>query len=126
MPPQRPILLHPLLQQTQHVNALVDATQFRQLGDCLLAVAKQELQRGAAGQRALRLVLQHVQFVVAHPPAAGKVLPVLDGAVVGVQLQPQPVQEVFVVHEVADLGDGRRAAPLVTGVLGQLQLLRTV
>lgn len=126
MPPQRPILLHPLLQQTQHVDALVDATKFRQLADCLLAVARQELQRGAEGKGALRLVLQHVQFIVAHPPAAGKVLPVLDGAVVGVQLQPQSVQEVFVIHEVADLGDGRGAAPSVTGVLGQLQFFRTV
>lgn len=88
LPPQRPILLHPFLQQTQHVYTLIDATKFCQLGDCLLAVAKQELQRGAEGQGALRLVLQHVQFIVAHSPAAGKVLPVLDGAVIWVQLQP--------------------------------------
>lgn len=126
LPPQGPILLHPPLQQAQHVDALIEATKFRQLGDGLLAVAEQELQRGAERQGALRPVLQHVQFVVAHAPAAGEVLPVLHRAVVRVQLQPQAVQEVFVVHEVADLGNGRRAAPLVARVLWQLQLFGTV
>lgn len=117
LPPQRPVLLHPRLQQTQHVYALVDATKFRQLGHRLLAVAEQEGLRGAERQRAPGLVLQQAQFVVAHPPAAGKVLPVLDGAVVRVQLQLESVQEVFVVHQVADLGNGRRAAPLAARVL---------
>jgi len=71
-------------------------------------------------------VLQQGQFIVAHPPAARKVLPVLDGAVVGIQLEPQQVQEVFVVHEIADLGRRRRAAALFAGAAERLQFFGVV
>lgn len=114
------------MKQPQHVNALIDAAQFGELGDRLLVVAQQELLGGAVRQGALGPMLQQGEFVVAHSPAARKVLPVFDGAVVWVQLQPQQVQQVFVVHEVADLGRGRRAAAFFTRAGENLQLFGTV
>lgn len=84
LPTGRPVILHPTLQQSQHVHALVDAAEFGQLGDRLLVVAQQKLLRGAVSQRALCLVLQQRQFIITHPPTAGKILPVFDSAVGGI------------------------------------------
>lgn len=89
LPARGPVLLHPALQQPQHVDALVQAAELRELRDSLLVVAQQELLGGAVGQGALGPVLQQGQFIVAHPPATSKVLPVFDGAVVWIQLEPQ-------------------------------------
>lgn len=76
--------------------------EFGEFRHALLVVAQQELLGGALGG-ALCPVLQEHQLVVAHAPAAGEVLPVLDGAVVGVQLEPKLVEQVRVVHQVPDL-----------------------
>lgn len=89
LPPWRPVFLYPALQQPQYINALVDAAKFSELSDRFLVVAQQELLGGAVGQGALGPVLQQGQFVIAHPPAACKVLPVFDGAVVWIQFEPQ-------------------------------------
>lgn len=78
------------------------------------------------GQGALGPVFQQSQFVVAHSPATGKVLPVFDGAVVRIQLEPQQVQEVFVVHEITNFGRRCGTAALFTGIVQQLQFLGIV
>ena len=82
--------------------------------------------RGAVRQRALGPVFQQGELVVAHAPAAGKVLPVLDGTVVGVQLEAQGVQQVLVVHQVADLRHWRLVAALLTHPAQVPQLLGKV
>lgn len=68
------------------------------------------------GQGTLGPMLQQGQFVIAHPPTTRKVFPVFDGAVVWIQFEPQQVQQIFVVHEVADFGRGCRAEALLAGV----------
>lgn len=104
LPARGPVVLHPSLEQSEHVDALVDLTEFGELRDEFLVVAHEELLRGTVIGGAVRALLQKRQLVVAHPPAAGEVLPVFDGAVSRVQLQAQGVQKVFVVHQVADFG----------------------
>lgn len=92
LPARGPVVFHPALEQAQHVDALIETAQFGELTHALLVVAQQELLRGAVLHRALRAVLQECQLVVAHAPAAGKVLPVFDRAVGRVQLLLKPLE----------------------------------
>lgn len=82
MPSLWPVFFNPELQHLKDVNPPVELAEVYQLLHCLLAVPQQELQGGAL----LWPVLQEAQLVIAHAPLAGKVPPVFDGGVVGVQL----------------------------------------
>lgn len=71
----------------------------------------------------MRPLLEHHQLVVGHTPAAGKVLPVLDGVVRGVELQSQHVEEVLIIQQVTDFGRWNGAEALLAGaleILGEL------
>lgn len=63
----------------------------------------------------MRPLLEHHQLVVAHAPATGKVLPVLDGVVRRVELQSQRVEKVLIVQKVADFGRWNGAEALLAG-----------
>ena len=123
LPSRGPVVLHPALEQAQHVDPLVQAAQFGELAHALLVVAQQELLRGAEAHGGLRAVLQQGQLVVAHAPAAGEVLPVLDRAVGRVQLLLQPLEQVAVVHQVADHGRRGWETALLTRAVQVLQVL---
>lgn len=70
----------------------------------------------------MRPLLEHHQLVEAHAPAAGEVLPVLDGVVCWVELQSQGVEEILVVQQVADFRSWNRAEALLTGARQALQI----
>lgn len=63
----------------------------------------------------MRPLLEHNQLVVAHAPAAGKVLPVLDSVVRRVELQSQCVEKILIVQKVTDFGRWNGAEALLTG-----------
>lgn len=111
------------MKKPQYIDALVELAELGELRHWFLAVAEQELLSGTVGGGAMCPLLEHHQFVVAHAPAAGKVLPVLDGVVRRVELQSQRVEQVLIVQQVADFGRWNGAETLLTGARQALEIV---